>query len=141
MALTFTAVPDGENVEGKFRTRMFDVALDNSYVTGGYAITGSERRAAPRRQGFRGRHQGHAGQLWRRGPQLRPDQRQADGLLPNWRSTASPAALAAPKSTSGGATASAVDATTPNITPGQGKEVANATDLSTITLRMKFVEI
>jgi hypothetical protein len=47
-------------------------------------------------------------------------------------------ALAVPKVSSGSSSASAVDATTPTITPGVGKEVASTQNLSTLT-GVKFV--
>lgn len=47
-------------------------------------------------------------------------------------------ALAVPKVSSGASSASAVDATTPTITPGVGKEVKSAQNLSTLT-GVKFV--
>ncbi len=58
---------------------------------------------------------------------------------PTGGATASPAALGDPISTSGASTASAVDATQPNITPGRGKEVLNSTDLSSCTWRLMMI--
>lgn len=50
--------------------------------------------------------------------------------------TASPGTLSDPRVTSGASTASAVNATTPDITPGRGKEVATGSNLSSITCRV-----
>lgn len=58
-------------------------------------------------------------------------------FYPTGGATASPAALAAPQVTTGASTASAVNATTPALTPGVAKEVLNATDLSSITTRFR----
>ena len=47
-----------------------------------------------------------------------------------------PAALASPKVNTGASTASAVDATTPNVVAGVGNEVAAATNVSTVTVKV-----
>lgn len=62
-------------------------------------------------------------------------------FYPTGGATAAPAALADPISTTGAATASAVDATQPNITPGRGKEVLDATNLTTATWTVLAVGI
>lgn len=54
-------------------------------------------------------------------------------FYPTGGATASPGAIADPKVTSGASSATAVNATTPDITPGRAKEVAAATNLSAIT--------
>ena len=38
MALTLTRLKDGDNVEGEFFSRIYDVTFDSSYPTGGEAI-------------------------------------------------------------------------------------------------------
>jgi hypothetical protein len=140
MALTFTAVPDGENVEGKFRTRMFDVALDNSYVAGGYAIVGAN--VGLRRIG-KASVEGIKGTLANSGGVV-PSFDLTNGKLmvfyPTGSTLAAPGAIADPILNAGGTAVTASAATGP-FAAGRGKEVANATDLSTVTLRMKFVEI
>lgn len=62
-------------------------------------------------------------------------------FYPTGGATAAPAALGDPISTTGAATASAVDATQPNITPGRGKEVLDATNLTTATWTVLAVGI
>lgn len=57
-------------------------------------------------------------------------------FYPTGGATAAPGALADPISTTGAATASAVDATQPNITPGRGKEVLATTDLSSLSVEL-----
>jgi hypothetical protein len=43
MSVTLTRVPDGEDVWGRTRVTMFDVALDTSYpLTGGYVINAQD---------------------------------------------------------------------------------------------------
>jgi hypothetical protein len=39
MALTLTRLKDGDNVEGKFFSRIYDVTFDSSYPTGGEAVS------------------------------------------------------------------------------------------------------
>lgn len=51
-------------------------------------------------------------------------------FYPTGGATTAPSTVAQPLSTSGGSTASAVNATTPAITPGGGKEVPTGADLS-----------
>lgn len=42
MALTLSKVADGENVKGRHRSFIFDVALDTSYPSGGYTINATD---------------------------------------------------------------------------------------------------
>lgn len=111
------------------RIGILDVVLDNSYTTGGYAITPADFGlndiivVIP---------QGVGGLLF----EYDYANQKLLAKYPTGGATASPAALAAPTVTTGASTASAVNATTPALTPGQGKEVANATDLSTLTVRL-----
>lgn len=139
MALTFTKVPDGDNVEGRYRTSQWDVTLDNSYVPGGYAITGPN--VGLRRIGT-AEFMGAKGTL-----------ANSAGVVPNWDSVngklmliyptgstiAAPAALGDPIVAAGAVAVTGV-AADGRFTAGRGKEVAAATDVSTITFRMKFVE-
>jgi len=39
MALTITPVPGTRNSDGRYFSQIVDIALDNSYPTGGYAIS------------------------------------------------------------------------------------------------------
>ena len=42
MGLTITARPDGQDVFGKTRSRLFDITLDNNYPTNGYPVTAAQ---------------------------------------------------------------------------------------------------
>jgi hypothetical protein len=122
-----------DTIHGNMRVAFRDVTFSNSYATGGESIT-------PAQVGVN--------KIF----QVLPDQ-GVSGLLfnydyvnsklkatyPTGGATASPAALAAPQVTTGASTASAVNATTPALTPGQGKEVAAATDLSSVVVRTRFI--
>lgn len=55
-------------------------------------------------------------------------------FYPTGGATTAPSTVAAPLSTTGGSTASAVNATTPAITPGAAKEVPTGADLSAYTV-------
>jgi hypothetical protein len=55
---------------------------------------------------------------------------------PTGGAATAPTTPADPLSASGATTASAVDATRPNITPGRGKEMASGGDLSAVTGRL-----
>ena len=52
---------------------------------------------------------------------------------------ANPTTPVAPKVTTGASTASAVDATTPTITPGLGIDLPNAADASTVTVVLEAI--
>ena len=130
MSLTFTKTKEG--VAGDLRYWAGTILLDSSYPTGGYAITATNFLF------------GSTTYLLNVG--------ESSGVVPEWDRTnskikmfyptggsaASPAALAAPFVTLASGT-SAINspglALTDAVTPGQGKEVANATDLSTLTLQ------
>jgi hypothetical protein len=113
-------------------TSIIDVTLDNSYTTGGYALTAAQ-------VGLNEIFSVLPAVAVASGNFLQTAWNPATGKLqifyPTGGTTA-PAAVAQPIVKSGGSTASAVDATTPHITPGAGIEVANATDLSAFTVRM-----
>lgn len=111
------------------RIGVLDLLCDNSYPTGGYPVTAADFGlndvivVIP---------QGAGGLLF----EYDYANKKLLVKYPTGGATASPAALAAPTVTSGASSATAVNATTPALTPGQGKEVANATDLSSITVRL-----
>ena len=136
MALTLAKVDGSEDVWGKHRRVVYDVTLDSSYPAGGEAITAAEVGLrvieGARFIGFNA-----AASLmllaWD------PTNGKVIVNYPTGGATAAPAALADPISTTGASTASAVDATQPNITPGRGKEVLATTDLSTLVTRMEFI--
>lgn len=141
MAITYLKVPDGDNVEGKLRTTEFDLTLDNSYAAGGIAIPAATI-------GFT-----KIVKVIEVGGNV-----ASTGVLFAWDTTngklvvyypsggaAAPAAVAAPivvTTPDAGATTMTGSAAKPAlsgvVTAGLGKEVANATDLSSITVRLKF---
>ena len=133
-APVFTTVPLSEDVLGSHvRAVQIDVTGgSNTYLAGGIKL--------PLRGGAKTYTGGVVISSNAAAARLKADFNAATGKLivsyPTGGATASPAALADPISTSGAATASAVDATTPNITPGRGKEVSNSTDLSSCTWRI-----
>jgi hypothetical protein len=144
MALTITRVPDGNDVWGRTKIEYRDLTLDDAYAasTGyvinaqdvglrqvfGAAVVGGNQAAG--KLSFIFDFNASAGDL-RTAVRLR-------AFFPTGGATSAPSALANPIVTSGASTASAVDATTPNITPGVAKEVADGGDLGTIVLRVRF---
>ena|SRR5437660_9612434 len=140
MSVTFTKAGDGYNVEGAIPVQVGDLALDNSYPTGGYALTGANfgLRSLAGLQIL-----GIKGTLANSGSLL-PWFDLTNGKLmmfyPSGGGAASPAALSAPAVAAGGTgMTSAAASGTADLVPGQGKQVANATDLSTITLTVKAI--
>lgn len=144
MALTFTRVPDGFDVWGRTQIIYRDITFDNSYpLTNGYTIRASD-----------------VGLKSLFGAQMVGGNKASGGLKFNFDTSAtagnlgtsvvcrvyyptggggtSPTTLAAPKVSTGASTASAVDATSPTITPGLAKEVGDTADLSTIIIRVRF---
>lgn len=134
MAITQTIVPNSEDVlGGKLRTISVDVTGDAAgYLSGGYLIT--KRGPLSTITGGMVVSSNAAGA--RLLAHFNVATKKLIVLYPTGGATAAPAALADPISTTGASTASAVDATTPNITPGRGKEVLNATNLTTCTWRV-----
>jgi len=136
MSVTLTKVADSDNVVGRFRSVMYDMAFDNSYPAGGEAITpanvGLSKILGVTVKGGNAAH-----------PKLiygwDTTNNKLLAFFPTGGATAAPTSLANPIVTTGSATASAVDAVTPNITPGQGVEVGATADLSSITLRVEFI--
>jgi hypothetical protein len=138
MALTFTKAADGENVPGNLRTVRGDLAFDNSYPTGGEALTaamfGLGKLVTVNIIGVKGTIANSGGLNFR----WDPVNSKIMAFYPTG-GAATPATLIAPKSATGASTASAVDATTPTIVAGLGLEVGNTTDLSTVTLTVEAV--
>lgn len=140
MALAFTEIPDSQDVMGKTRVKFYDVTLETSYVGGGTTITPAN---VGLRTIFGARIIG--GNTTAKSLQYYLDTTTTPGsvkllcLFPTGGATTSPTALADPKSTTGASTASAVNATTPDITPGQGKEVAATADLHAGVVRIEFI--
>jgi len=144
MALTFTRIADGEDVWGRTKVKYLDITLDSSYpASAGYVINAQD-----------------VGLKYIRGAQV-VGGNQASGTLlyafdngttagvlktstilrcyqPTGGGGTNPTTLAAPIVSSGVATASAVDATTPTIVPGIGKEVANTASLTAYIVRVRF---
>ena len=147
MAANITQVKSGEDVWGKHYVRVFDVTLDTSYPNStGYVINAGDvglrvitgvtviggNKAAGTLIAWPDLLGAGAGGAEVESVALRLFQPTGGG-------GANPTTLAAPKVTTGASTASAVDATTPTITPGIGKEVANTADVSAYVYRLQFV--
>jgi len=146
MAATLTQVKSGEDVWGKHYVKVFDATLDTSYPNStGYVINAQDvgLRVITGVKVLGGNKVAGALIAW---PDLLGT--LAGGaevtsvalrmFMPTGGAGANPTSLAAPGVTTGASTASAVDATTPTITPGIGKEVANTTDLHTAVVRLLF---
>jgi hypothetical protein len=108
-----------------------DVTFDSSYPTGGEPLT-------PAMLGF-----SQVVDLLLAGPKagLNFEYDYAASkikvMFPVGGATAAPTTLtAAPQVTTGASTASAVNATTPALTPGVSKEMGSTADLSTLTTRI-----
>lgn len=144
MPLTITRVPDGNDVWGRTNIQYVDIALDNSYpASTGYVVNAQD-------VGLRlikgatvvGGNQASGGMV------LAFDNGSAAGVLktsvnlrvwqPSGGGGTNPTTIADPIVSSGAATASAVDATTPTIRPGRGKECANTANLSAFIFRVRF---
>jgi hypothetical protein len=127
MAITIAKNKRGPEVHGSRKIVYADLTLDNSYPTGGYALTAAQ--FAARKIEFVEVVGGNAaaGRLlfhWD------STNKKLIALYPTGGAAASPAALADPAITAGGTGQNPV-------IPGRGKEVANATDLSTITVSVR----
>lgn len=128
MSLTFTKNKEG--VVGDLRYWAGSILLDNSYPTGGYAITATNFLFGSTTYLLNvGESQGIVPEWDRTNSKIKM-------MYPTGGTAASPAAIAAGFGTiAGGASAQSTSSLTIALTPGQGKEVANTTDLSTITLQ------
>ena len=137
MSISLVAVADGIDTRGKYRTTQFTVTGDTSYPSGGYAIS-------PANIGFTkilgavmiGANSAAAGGIL-------PVWNQGTGKLqlfyPTGGGVAAPGSLADPIVNTGAVTASAVDAATPNIVPGRGKELLATTNVSTLSYIFEFI--
>lgn len=130
--MAFTVTVKKRGTCGDLRYVAADCQFDNSYGTGGESLTASDLG-----------YPGGTIQLLLNGEPggLLIDYDYTNSKLlvryPTGGATAAPTSVSAvPAVTSGASTASAVNATTPALTPGVGKEVGNTTDLSTITVRV-----
>lgn len=138
MALTISFVKGSDGHFGALRSMLMDITFDASYPTGGEAIAASDvgLKAIEGMDRFGGNAAGGA-------------------LLAHWDTTnkklmlfypsggsATPATIIAPATTvPAGGTAVTSTAAQPDLveTAGIGKELANATDASTITVRMFII--
>ena len=131
MALTITI--DREERMGKRYYRSGTIAFDSSYPTGGESLTPSDLGlrtidillAAP------------AGGLMF---EYDNANQKLKAIYPTGGGGTNPTTLADPIVSTGAASATAVDATTPTIRPGRSKEVADTANLSTIT-GVRFVAL
>jgi hypothetical protein len=150
MALSIKRIADGEDVWGKFRVVYKDIVLDNSYPAGGYTINASDVGLKTLYEGVEvGGNAASGGVLVLIDQSSGLGTTSMDGValtslklrvfFPTGGATAAPNTLANAKVTSGASTASAVNATTPDITPGIAVEVATGANLSTVTVRVRFV--
>lgn len=144
MSLTFKKIPDGEDLWGRTRVTWFDITLDNSYPnSAGYVINAQDVGLKYIRSAKAVGGNKAAGALL-----FHFDHGATAGVLansvilrafqPTGGGGTNPTTLAAPVVSSGASTASAVDATTPTIVPGIGKEVADTGDLSAYIIRVRF---
>tara|TARA_B100000949_G_scaffold81226_1_gene72617 strand:- start:11043 stop:11459 length:417 start_codon:yes stop_codon:yes gene_type:complete len=136
MSLTLTKTPAGDDVWGRHRVWVGDVKFDSSYPAGGEAVAAGDFT-----MGSLMGVQVLGGNAAAAAYMMHFDSANSKLMLtyPTGGATTAPAAVADPIVTTGSATASVVDATTPNITPGRGKELRAATDASTITFRILAV--
>lgn len=133
MSATITIdTSDGRYVQGSRFVRKGTINLGSSYNTGGMAVTAANFE-------FPGTiaelDLGPTGGLifeWDK------TNGKVKAYYPTGGATASPAATGDPKVSTGASTASAVNATSPALTPGLGKEVAASTDLSASTFTTRF---
>lgn len=144
MSLTITRVPDGNDVWGRSKIQYVDITLDTSYpASTGYVINAQDVGL----KSIRGA-QCVGGNQASGGMSLAFDNGSAAGVLktsvamrvwqPSGGGGTNPTTIQDPKVSSGASTASAVDATTPTIVPGRGKECANTANLSAFIFRVRF---
>lgn len=135
MALTFTKVAGTERNLGNMRTVQYDIAFDDSYPTGGESVAAASVGLRKIEGAFCIGGAAAAGALlWF----FDVVNSKIVALQPTGGGGTNPTTLAAPIVSSGESTASAVDATTPTIVPGIGKEVADTADLSAYT-KVRFI--
>ena len=131
---TYSVTKVKETVFGDLRVVIATVVGGTSdYASGGYAVGGTQLGLSKIHAAFVNPANAVAGRLIANWIPGTSPAGKIQVCYPTGGATASPAALADPISTTGASTASAVDATQPNITPGRGKEVADATDLTGAT--------
>lgn len=143
MAEATITIVSKRNLPGGLREVVVSAALSNSMPAGGFAIAASNfgfSRYAAKDDGS--------------GPTA-PEVVGLDGKVlgaqvvsakivpyyPTGGATTAPTTIADPLSTTGASTASAVNATTPAITPGLGKALPTAADCSAVTVRLKAVGV
>lgn len=158
MAVTLKRVPDGDDIWGRKRISVYDVTLDTSYPAGGYSI---DARDVGLRNIYGANVVGGNLAGGRVLPHINVNAAAGDLkssvkfslFFPTGGATASPTSLADPVATVANATipsgAVAVTSTAANgaivtvpdavFTPGQGKEVGAAADVSTLTYRVIFI--
>ena len=126
MSLTFTKTKEG--VVGDLRYWAGTILLDSSYPTGGYAITAANFLfSSTIYLANLGEGGGIVAEWDRTNSKIKM-------VYPTGGVAASPAAIGQPSIAAGSTTVTSTQATA-QIIPGQGKEVGNTTDLSTITVQ------
>lgn len=133
MSLTLLEVPGSQDVWGRHRVRAFDITFDNSYPTGGYAVTGAMfGLRLLMGMDFIGGNAGAGALLCA----FRTDTNKIQVFYPTGGGAASPTTIAAPAIASGATTVTSAAANGANdLVPGQGAEVGNTADLHTIQVR------
>ena len=136
----FTAVPDAQDVYGRTRRTVYDVTLETTYSAGGLLI-GPGAVGLRTIQGARVIGGNAAGKvlLHQVDTTTTPGSVKLISMYPTGGGAASPAALGDPAITAGAVamTSNAANGAA-DVTPGQAKEVAANTNLSTITVRVEF---
>lgn len=134
---TFVPVKGADFTAGRMRGAVYDVTFSSSYTTGGEVFT-SDDVGMVSVVGMQqiGGNSAAASLLY----EYDTANSKILVLYPSGGGAASPAALADPAITSGAvAVTSAAANGAADLTPGRGKEVAAATNLSTITVRCLFL--
>ena len=136
MGVTLTKLADSLDYWGKHPVVIYDLTPDTSYPSGGYAIAGADigMKNIDGVQFIGGN--AAAGRLI---PWWDNVNKKFMLLFPTGGATASPGTVTDPIVSAGSATASAVDTTQPNITPGRGKELLNGVNASASTFRALFI--
>lgn len=136
MAATITKVRNGEDVWGKTRVQFVDFTGDTSYPTGGYTIS-------PAAVGMKAIIGADIVGANAAGGNIQASWNNSTGKLmlsyPSGGGATSPAALSDPAIASGAtAVTSAAANGSSDLVPGRGKELAAATNVSTLTFRLQF---
>ena len=138
--MAFTVVQDAYSIFGNMRVGVYSLTFDNSYSTGGDALSASELGLSEILYADVQAKNEAAGKMLYRFDYT-SGALKIEAFYPTGGTA--PATLVAPAYTvtSGASTASAVDSTTPAVTEvgGIGVQVAAATDLSSLQLKLLVI--